>query len=99
MAVRVLDANGSGTDLSIANGFDCAANEGARVVNASLGGDGPSPVMHDAMARHPDTLFVVAAGNGGSDGVGDDNDVSASSTCTENNTNLICVAATNITES
>ena len=43
MAVRVLDANGSGTDLAIAEGFDYAADEGARVVNASLGGDGSSP--------------------------------------------------------
>ena len=42
MAVRVLGPSG-GSDLAIAEGFDYAADEGARVVNASLGGDGASP--------------------------------------------------------
>ena len=41
------------------------------------------------MPRHPNTLFVVAAGNAGSN-----NDEFASSPCTEDNANLICVAAT-----
>ena len=94
MAVRVLGPSG-GSDLSIAEGFDYAADEGARVVNASLGGDGSSPVMHDAMARHPNTLFVVAAGNAGRNV---DPPALASSPCTENNTNLICVAATTPSE-
>jgi subtilisin family serine protease len=92
MAVRVLSPSG-GSDLAIAEGFDYAADEGARVVNASLGGPGSSPVMHDAMARHPNTLFVVAAGN-----EANNNDVNATSPCTENNANLICVAATSPSE-
>ena len=93
MAVRVLGPTG-GSDLAIAEGFDYAADEGARVVNASLGGPGSSDVMHDAMARHPNTLFVVAAGNDG-----DNVDPPAASwPRTENNANLICVAATTPSE-
>ncbi len=88
MAVRVLGPTG-GSDADIADGFDYAADMGARVVNASLGGAGDSEAMSQAMAEHPNTLFVVAAGNNGRD-----NDANPNAPCTEDNENLICVAAT-----
>ena len=94
MPVRVLGANGSGTSAAVASGFVYAAREGADVVNASLGGLGSSAVETDAVKGAPETLFVVAAGNGGTDGVGDNNDTSPMTPCNIDAANLICVAAT-----
>jgi hypothetical protein len=47
--------------------------------NNSWGGGGYSSTLQDAITRAANAgiLFVAAAGNGGSDGVGDDNDVTA----------------------
>jgi subtilisin family serine protease len=89
MAVRVLGAAGFGSTLDIAEGFDYAADNGARVVNASLGGGGNSHTLELAIANHPDTLFVVAAGNESTN-----NDVTPSYPCNYPELNLICVAAT-----
>jgi subtilisin family serine protease len=61
MAVRVLSAGGFGTDLDIAEGFDYAGDNGARVVNASLGGPGVAQTLQDAIGAHPNTLYVVAS--------------------------------------
>ena len=38
-------------------------------------------------------MVVAAAGNGGEDGVGDNNDVTPTTPCTLGNANLICVAS------
>jgi len=94
LPVRVLDEHGNGTDVGIAHGFAYAAAAGARIVNASLGGEGASPVIDAAIADAPQTLFVVAAGNGGGDGVGDDNDATPIFPCNSPEPNVICVAAT-----
>jgi thermitase len=94
MAVRALGPDG-GTDASVAEAFDYAGDMGARVVNASLGGTGESQTLQQPITDHPNTLFVVAAGNGGDDGVGDDNDGEAPEyPCAYDDANLICVAAT-----
>src|SRR5262249_17474874 len=53
LAVRALDATGSGSDANIAAAFNYAAAHGARVVNASLGGAEKSNVLHAAIAAHP----------------------------------------------
>lgn len=47
--------------------------------NNSWGGGGFSQAMQDAITRtaRQDLLFIAAAGNGGSDGVGDNNDITA----------------------
>src|SRR4051794_13723971 len=91
LPVRVLDAQGSGTSVSVANGFNYAGSEGARVVNASLGGPGASdPAMSAAIAAHPDTLYVVAAGTDGQDNEGG----SPQMPCNPPAANLVCVAAT-----
>ncbi len=96
-ALRVLDTDGYGWSSDIAAAFAWAAEHGARVVNASLSGIGPSPAMADAIASHPQTLFVVAAGNGGSDGVGDDEDARGPDErdypCANPAPNVVCVAA------
>ena len=93
MPLRILDAEGSGTVADAVSAYRYAAAHGAKVLNASLGGDSPSRAEADAIASAPGTLFVVAAGNGGTDGVGDDNDVSATYPCSYPAPNLVCVAA------
>src|SRR5262249_23889329 len=70
MPIRVRDDQGGGDTTDIAEGFDWAASHGAKVVNGSFGGSGPEPVMHDAIAGNPNTLFVVAAGNDTNDNDG-----------------------------
>ena len=97
MAVRVLGEDG-GTNASVTNGFDYAGDMGADVVNASLGGGGPAQAMKDAIDAHGDTLYVVSAGNGGFDGVGDNNDFLPQYPCNYTSANLICVAATGETD-
>jgi subtilisin family serine protease len=92
MPVRVLDANGSGTTASVTNGYVWAVEHGAKVVNASLGCMGFgcfSSTESAAISGHPNTLFVVAAGN-----AANNNDAVPTYPCNYPAANLICVAAT-----
>jgi subtilisin family serine protease len=93
MALRVADATGLVSDTSIVSAFDYAAAKRARVVNASFVSAAYSPVLRDAIRRHPRTLFVAAAGNGDEDGIGDDDDAAPQYPCSFNLVNLLCVAA------
>jgi subtilisin family serine protease len=74
-------------------GFDYAAARGARVVNASFGSPDFSQALLDTVRRNPKTLFVAAAGNGGDDGVSDDNDRAPQYPCSLPAPNVVCVAA------
>jgi thermitase len=94
LVLRVLDATGTGTEAAVASALAYAGQQGVGVVNASLGSLGPSQAEIDAIAAHPDTLYVVAAGNGGEDGIGDDNDVTPTWPCASKEPNVICVGAT-----
>jgi subtilisin family serine protease len=62
------------TDLKTRHGLNIVAT------NNSWGGGGYSQALHDAVVRgaKANILFIAAAGNGGSDGVGDNNDATAS---------------------
>ena len=83
-----------GTVETVTNGFAYAAAQGAKVVNASLGGSGESEAMEAAIdAAASTTLFVVAAGNASSD-----NDVFPVYPCSYPSPNLVCVAATDETD-
>ena len=93
MPLRVLDAEGSGTVAGLIQAYSYAAASGARVVNLSLGSGASSRAERDAIASFPDVLFVAAAGNGGDDGIGDDNDASATFPCAYPLANVLCVAA------
>lgn len=77
------------TDLKNRHGMNIVAS------NNSWGGGGFSQALYDAIARAnaKDILFVAAAGNGGSDGVGDDNDVVASYPSNYDLANVIAVAS------
>jgi len=93
MPLRVLDATGSGTLADVLSAYGYAARSGARVVNLSLGGETASRAERDAIATAPGVLFVAAAGNGGSDGLGDNNDVAGEYPCNYDLPNVVCVGA------
>jgi thermitase len=81
------------TDLKVRHGIRLVAT------NNSWGGGGFSQGLLDAINRGGDQgiLFVAAAGNGGNDGVGDNNDTTANYPsnyqCTSNNKPWDCVIA------
>jgi subtilisin family serine protease len=69
---KVLDSTGSGAESGIIAGMQWAVEQGARVVNMSLGGypgDGTDPmsVALNELSDSSGALFVVAAGNFGQD--------------------------------
>jgi subtilisin family serine protease len=93
MALRAGDQ--LGLPLSaIVDSIDYACSKGARVVNGSFGGPGHSQAMLDAINACPATLFVFAAGNGGGDQIGDNNDSFPIYPCNYTSANVVCVAAT-----
>src|SRR3954453_11970151 len=67
LPVKVLDRFGSGYDSDIAAGMTWAADQGADVINLSLGGAADSAVLRDAAAYAGSRVSVVvaAAGNDG----------------------------------
>lgn len=67
MSVKFLDSRGRGLDANAAKAIDYAVNEGARVISASWGGEGRSPLLQESIARAEakGVLFVAAAGNSG----------------------------------
>jgi serine protease len=73
MPVKVLDRDGWGTAFDVARAIRWAADHGARVINLSLGIDGFSRTIEDAVnyARNTKKVTVVAAaGNSAIDGNG-----------------------------
>ena len=71
MAIRVLGGFG-GSVASIADGLDFATQNGAHVINLSLGGYGFSQSIYDACAAAGDAGIILSAGTG-NDAI--DNDV------------------------
>jgi subtilisin family serine protease len=69
MAVRVLDSEGIGTAVSVACGIRFAAQNGARVINLSLGMYADADIIKDAIrdAQDAGVVAVCAAGNLGVD--------------------------------
>ena len=91
MAVRVMDAAGSGSTANIIQGIDFATTHGAKIINMSIGGGGGlDPLFSAAITRAQtaNVLIVVAAGNAASN-----NDVAPTYPCSFSQPNLICVAA------
>jgi subtilisin family serine protease len=69
MAVKVLDANRSGNSSLLARGIRYAVDEGARILNVSLNGDGTSPDLDEALryANERGATIVTSAGNNSRD--------------------------------
>ena len=67
MPVKVLDKNGSGTYANVADGIRFAADNGAKVINLSLGGPSPASYLEEALAYAygKGVTIVAAAGNDG----------------------------------
>ncbi|MDQ4082603.1 MAG: S8 family serine peptidase, partial [Actinomycetota bacterium] len=93
MPLRAANSAGTLSDADIAAAFRYAGRMGARIVNGSFGSPGFSRTLLEAIEAHPNTLFVFAAGNGGSDGRGDNNDSSPEFPCSYALPNIVCVAA------
>jgi len=72
MALKFLDANGSGYTSGAVRAIDYAIAHGASIINASWGGSGYDQALADAIgrARQAGIIFVAAAGNNASN---DDN--------------------------
>ncbi|MEK7540269.1 MAG: S8 family peptidase [Patescibacteria group bacterium] len=90
MPLRSLDDEGSGTDQSIAEAMEYAANNGANVINLSLGAYGNSTELQAGVdyAQDAGVLVVAAAGN-------DATDLSSFGFYPACSTDVLGVAATN----
>lgn len=104
--LKFMSSNGSGNLLSAVAAIDyfttakiqaAARGESSRFVstNTSWGGDGYSQSLANSIQRANDQglLFVAAAGNGGNDGIGDNNDVIANYPSNYSNNNVIAVGS------
>lgn len=67
MPVKVMNHNGEGTDFMIATGVQWAADNGAKVINMSLGGPTKSSTITEAVnyAYQKGCVVVASAGNYG----------------------------------
>jgi len=95
MALKFIASNGSGSSFDAITCIDYAIKMGARVLNNSWGGGPYSQALHDviALANDSNVLFCAAAGNGGLDGIGDDNDLTPNYPSCYNISNVLAVAA------
>jgi subtilisin family serine protease len=77
--------------------FTALKNKGLNIIatNNSWGGGGFSQGLQDAIERanKAGILFIAAAGNGGNDGVGDNNDATPHYPSSYGNTNIVAVAS------
>ncbi|MCM2321883.1 MAG: S8 family serine peptidase [Oligoflexia bacterium] len=95
-AVKFLDADGVGTSSDAVDAIDYAIGIGAKVINASFGGNTYNQAVKDALdrANSAGILFVSAAGNETSD-----NDTIAYYPGNYDSPNIVTVAATTETDS
>ncbi len=86
----------SGTTLDAIEAVNYAVAEGIKISNNSWGGGGYSQGLRDAIARADAQghIFIAAAGNGGSDGRGDNNDSTPHYPSSYDVPNVVAVAAT-----
>lgn len=102
LPIKVLGSTGSGDLATIAQGILYAIDQGADIINLSLGGSVPSLtedlkklINSVKFAEQNDSLIIAASGNGGSDGVGDCNDGAPIYPANIDSNNIISVAAVN----
>lgn len=68
MAVKVMNDSGEGTDATVASGIRWAVDNGASIITMSLGVEGPSSTLENAVeyASSRGVVMVAASGNSGS---------------------------------
>ena len=101
LPIKVLSSDGRGDLGSIAAGILYAIDNGADIVNLSLGGPASDAASRDIqallnsvdIAEQNDALIIAAAGNGGADGIGDCNDAQPMYPANIQIGNVISVAA------
>lgn len=100
MAIKALTPVG-GLTSDLIDAVNYATTMNVKLTSNSWGGGGFSQSLYDAIqaARDADALFIAAAGNGGSDGIGDNNDASPHYPSSYNLQNIIAVAATDFEDS
>ena len=100
MPLKFLGSTGSGSTSNAIRAVDYAVTKGAKLSNNSWGGGGYSQALYDAIKRAntAGSLFVAAAGNGGSDGVGDNNDITPHYPSSYDLDNIVAVASTTRTD-
>ncbi|MBI6547072.1 MAG: S8 family serine peptidase [Cyanobacteria bacterium NC_groundwater_1444_Ag_S-0.65um_54_12] len=67
LPVKTMDAQGDGDDYCIARGLRDAADAGARIINLSVGGPDPGPMLAEVIVylAQKGVVLVVASGNDG----------------------------------
>ncbi|MBF0360225.1 MAG: S8 family serine peptidase [Oligoflexia bacterium] len=95
VAIRFLDANGSGTLEAAIEAIDYATKLNVDIMSNSWGGGGFTQTLKDAIDRAKDKgiVFVAAAGNSSSD-----NDSSPQYPATYDCANIVSVAAHNVND-
>ena len=100
MSLRICGSYDNGCPNSaLVDAINYAGDHGARVANGSIAGGSFSQAVVDALAAHPNTLYVFAAGNDGTN-----NDTVLDYPCDSDQVsgysadNVLCVAATTQTD-
>jgi subtilisin family serine protease len=95
MALKYLDSTASGRTSNAIRAIDYAIKNGAIIMNNSWGSTGTSQALTDAIerARQANVLFMAAAGNGDSNGVGINIDQNLFYPAADPHDNVISVAA------
>jgi subtilisin family serine protease len=90
MAVKAISSNGEGSTADVATGIRWAVDNGAKVLNMSLGVYGADPAVQSAVtyAQGLGVVIVAAASNDGLN-----NDEETAFPCSAPNDNVVCVAA------
>ena len=95
VSLRIGNAAGSISSTAAINAINYCRVKGIKVSNHSWGGGGYSSSMFTALsnARSAGHLVIAAAGNGGADGIGDNNDSIPQYPAGYNLDNIVSVAA------
>ena len=96
MPLKFLSSCGSGATSDAVEAILYSTMMGAMISSNSWGGADFSQALYDAIEDFENSggLFIAAAGNGGDDGIGDDNDETPNYPSNYNLPNIIAVAAT-----
>ncbi|MFP5273432.1 S8 family serine peptidase [Coleofasciculus sp.] len=96
MALKWINANGGGDTFDAIQAVEYATMMGVNLTNNSWHIPSYSQGLYDAIAAagQAGQLFISSAGNGGFDGIGDNNDVTPHYPSNYDLDNIICVAAT-----